>query len=254
MFLQPEKNPERRQWKRGAPVDLTKRGLNFLEEDEREPLPSYNAPNPEEVDTAKRGAGPQFKHNPLHELESTWWILLYIFSMREVHMHEPDWDRSAQKAQLNLAFPALVATKRTSFLHTSGFLEGLVTTLDPTLQPCYGHLENLRAALMEAFKAAEATLPGRIGAEVWSSKSNLYNAFVQAIQFLYYFKWPVMLQWKDPPKVVDGDEGPALKRRKVQSAGDLPKAGSSTLPPTVPATTSGAGLRSSTRLKSQARK
>jgi len=135
-------------------------------------------------------------HNPLHELESIFWILLYVFSMRvAVDPPSGSWDRSKQKAQLDKAFPIIPSKERNTYFNTPGVLVELTNTLHEGLKQVHRHLGHYGDALMYAFVTAESTLPDYVDADQWVFQGGLYNKLVGVLLKLQEFAWPVMGQW-----------------------------------------------------------
>jgi hypothetical protein len=183
----------------------TDEDIRAMMEDEPDVVNPENGP---EVSTVPQ----PLTHNPLHELESSWWLLLYILAMRIVATFSSDWNRSAQSKQLHAVFPAVEFGPRTTFFTKTGSLSQLTDTFDTRIRdPCLQNLEPIRIALVKAFVAAEATLPESVDTTQWNMRRKLFTVFENSIQTLQQVPWPKMKQW--PATSDQSNEQPVKKRR-----------------------------------------
>jgi hypothetical protein len=163
---------------------------------------------------------PQLSHNPLHECESFWWILLYVFAMSEVTDPSENWSRDAQVAQLDKAFPAWITPSRALFFMVNQELQRLTNTFEPRLSGCHPNLKQIRGDLVAAYEKAESTLPTNVDPSPWTFFGPLHKSCHQCMQGLIEKSWPAIQKWGSASEAEQLDS----KRRKKTP--DPPASGS----------------------------
>lgn len=143
-----------------------------------------------------------FRHNPLHDLESIWWMVLFGICKREVLPSRTDhkWTPKYQIDQLDDIFPSIpVATNRRKFFESKSTVRQFLDTLDDRLADVHKHVRLMNVALINAYLLAEKGLPDGDGINrtAWvrdlesGSYSKLQDAFHLALKALAYnVKWP----------------------------------------------------------------
>jgi hypothetical protein len=153
-------------------------------------------------------------HNPLHDLESIYWLLLYILGTRRLVYPSPGWNPFAQKEATEQAFPAGYSLRRESFFLQRKTLGCLTDTFDPTTsENSFSGLNRFRAALMDAYILAEEPLPEPLNLRVLGPTVVLLK---RAIMFLWDVNWPEMQHWS-AAKADDVTDRQREKRRKVST-------------------------------------
>jgi hypothetical protein len=172
-------------------------GFEDPETDEDIRLMMDDEPGPVDPKTILVGImPPPLTHNPLHELESAWWSLLYVLAMSLVETPSADWDRSAQIHQLDKVFPAVNFVHKVPTFASYGWLGQLTNTFDSKIRGhCFRSLEVIRFTLLMAFTAAESTFPEPVDATQWDMKSRIYTVFKNSLRKLQRVHWPKMKQW-----------------------------------------------------------
>ena len=105
---------------------------------------------------------PNFFYNPLHDLESLWWIAVYFVLKHEAIQDtstvpaesDDEWDSDIQLDYANTLFYG--ALERDSAVRGRGdFLGNMLRVLHRTMQPIALRLEALRRELVQAYREAE---------------------------------------------------------------------------------------------------
>jgi hypothetical protein len=150
-------------------------------------------------------------HNPLHEFESIWWVLLMVFVMRKVKNSSDDWNQKAQEVQLYRAFPpSLFGNNRVVLLQNNRFMGDLLCTLDTSLSAFGEIMGPLAEMLGQAFCQAERNLP-EIDESTWELNGIFYDYWTAGFNELLRRSWPPMVKWADG---IDEDgEGKRGKKR-----------------------------------------
>jgi hypothetical protein len=139
---------------------------------------------------------PPLTHNPLHELESIWWLLLYVLAMSLVEVPSAGWDRSAQIYQLDEVFPIRNFAHKVATFTSYGRLEQLAKTVDSKIRDrCFRSLEVIKFTLLMTFTATESTFPEPVDTTQWDMKSGLYTVFKDSLRKLQRAHWPKMKPW-----------------------------------------------------------
>lgn len=107
--------------------------------------PSKSSPSP-------RYTVPQFHHNPLHDLESIFWIAAYFLFKIDGRGAEAAAIARQQKATRELFYDKL---QRSSCIHDSTHFIRLVRNLHPSVQPAGFCLDAWRSELVSTFHFAE---------------------------------------------------------------------------------------------------
>jgi len=131
---------------------------------------------------------PLFWHNPLHDCESIWWMMVYIFALEVVRSdRDPHWSPKEQSEKLNLAFPRGFRTAaRSDFLMVDGVLHELFQDLEVKLAVAEDGLDNLRKFLWQAFRQSEKLLPGvGIDEDAWKQYNPLHRAMEHQLELLH---------------------------------------------------------------------
>ncbi|KAF7799154.1 hypothetical protein EIP86_010385 [Pleurotus ostreatoroseus] len=146
--------------------EITKERYIFRPSPELSPPP----PVPEEIPEGEiQETEPQSKiplivpvcYNPLHDLESLWWVAVYFLLKKELHdLPEPPetdvtqvWDRERQRVYASDAFSN--RGTRFSIMVTNNFRRDALEVIHPSMRPVLRELNNLRRALVERYTEVE---------------------------------------------------------------------------------------------------
>ncbi|KAJ3837512.1 hypothetical protein F5878DRAFT_622228 [Lentinula raphanica] len=121
-----------------------------------------------------------FSYNPLHDLESIWWIIVYVLFFNDdesFHSLEPD---IRQEQMEKLFHGQLDITDRQPFLKelSIGYIKVLKKWLSPTLYPALDLLVPLASDLITAYTNSEETHPNEIGEHHF----NIHNTFTKYLK------------------------------------------------------------------------
>lgn len=102
------------------------------------------------------------RYNPLHDLESLWWIGAYFLLKREIYHVVPlggedsdHWDREKQRKCADEVFYSTDA-RASIMMHDSGyFYRYVVPVVHPTMRPVAEILQDLRRALLQRYVDVE---------------------------------------------------------------------------------------------------
>lgn len=103
----------------------------------------------------------KFRYNPLHDMESLWWVAVYLVLKRDVVPgttgEEPEaaWDSKAQQSYVCELFGA---KRDRLFSHPATLIYDLHRVVHPALWPAASILNDLRLSLLTAYHAAEKNL------------------------------------------------------------------------------------------------
>ena len=123
-------------------------------------------------------------HNPLHDLESVWWLFLYVFATREITGESESWNRDKQKNMLDLAFPPIpYGGKRHMILTNANEFKKLTDTFEERVRACHIPLDSIRAALLLSFAEFEKHLPA-VNSASWEPANDLHTEFIFALRGL----------------------------------------------------------------------
>jgi hypothetical protein len=141
---------------------------------------------------------PSFWHNPLHDCESLWWMLLWSFAMRIPSEPDSEWNSGAQVVQLNIAFSRhfCTADRRLALFWRGATLARVFRSFEINLQQAFGIVNYIRGILNTAFNLAEARLPdGEIDGSVWEYEKKLHIILKHATERLKAYEWPTVENW-----------------------------------------------------------
>ena len=105
---------------------------------------------------------PDFFHNPLHDLESLWWIAVYVVLQNEATQNntvgptqsDESWDSNAQLVYATKLFSDSLA--RSNIIEGRGrFLDNMRQVLHHSMKPLALYLEALRRELVHTYRDAE---------------------------------------------------------------------------------------------------
>ena len=116
-----------------------------------------NARKPDQ--SAPRGwTSTPLRYNPLHDLESIWWIAAFFLYKRDVLIDDADTDRlleqRRQKEQHQDA-ETIFSINRSTLLSDYPAFPRLLGSLHPSVQPIGRRLEDLRKKLVATYRSAE---------------------------------------------------------------------------------------------------
>lgn len=104
----------------------------------------------------------KFRYNPLHDMESLWWVAVYLVLKREVAPgttvmeSEVTWDSKAQQPYVR----ELLGTRRdAAFTQPGSFVGKLKPIVHPAVWPAVLVLDDLRIQLNNAYLDAEKDIP-----------------------------------------------------------------------------------------------
>jgi hypothetical protein len=99
---------------------------------------------------------PRFKFNRIHDLESIWWIAVWILFYHVPQIERGDLDaQDAQASQASELFPVGSSIHRYSFLCQSRNIVKRFKVLPPAFQLCLNAILDARDIITNAYKIAE---------------------------------------------------------------------------------------------------
>ena len=110
------------------------------------------------VSVPHKGAPTPFRYNPLHDLESLWWIAAFFLFKRDVALDEEDACKPAERTRRQaqtIAAENLFNISRSTLLADFPVFPTVLTSLHPSVQPIGRRLEDLRKELVETYRNAE---------------------------------------------------------------------------------------------------
>ena len=116
-----------------------------------------NAPKPDPPTPGKWAPTP-FHYNPLHDLESLWWIAAFFLFKRDVVLDEEEACQPAELARRQAQArdaENLFKISRSTLLSKYAVFPAILSSLHPSVQPIGRRLEELRKDLMETYRSAE---------------------------------------------------------------------------------------------------
>ncbi|KAJ3996012.1 hypothetical protein F5050DRAFT_1822131 [Lentinula boryana] len=103
-----------------------------------------------------------FSYNPLHDLESIWWIIVYVLYFNDDQC-SPSQDSMCRQNKMNELFHGrLDVTNRLLFLRDSGRLPDAKKYLSPSFTPALKLLVQLAELLTSAYERSEKSYPMKI--------------------------------------------------------------------------------------------
>jgi hypothetical protein len=131
--------------------------------------------------------GAPFFHNHLHDLESLWWVAVWVVFYNHISEGTPSRDRSspAIKDALALAeplFPPGRDFSRHNGFQLPTFFQEICGQLPSNKQNICNGLDVLRGCLVEHYRLIEARLPESVDLD--SSKDDIYEDFTQVFTAL----------------------------------------------------------------------
>lgn len=116
-----------------------------------------------EILSASEGSMPKFRQNPLHDLESLWWVAVYFIVNREV-VPNPDEDdtdyqrRDSQRRFADTLFSGKAQRRRV--IASDGYFMSFINRMHPRVDRVFKFLEEARFELHHFYSALET--PERI--------------------------------------------------------------------------------------------
>ncbi|TDL23338.1 hypothetical protein BD410DRAFT_839214 [Rickenella mellea] len=109
-----------------------------------------------------------FRHLPLHDFESLWWMFGWTLLMRVPKNPSSSWSVEQHQRVLDKVFPTALHTwSRVAFLTGNrGITMKVLYNTDSQLAPLFGHLQMFRERLVSAFKQYERELTETNGNDV----------------------------------------------------------------------------------------
>ncbi|KAF9069420.1 hypothetical protein BDP27DRAFT_1265073, partial [Rhodocollybia butyracea] len=103
--------------------------------------------------------GTPFAYNPLHDLESVWWLIVYMLFFND-DVASPSLQPQERQTSMNRLFHGrLHDNQRFAFLKTPELLRAAKAHLSPTFGPAFTIIESLSKTLTAAYEASEKTFP-----------------------------------------------------------------------------------------------
>jgi len=118
-----------------------------------------------------------FVHNPLHDVESLWWILVWVLFCK-TPTTEPPVDEEAMSVFMEhrrqthrLFFQRFGEGARDGAFGFGAFQRRYGEYLSPSMSPYLCHISKMGSLLLRSYKAAEATfdINGNINPAAWST-------------------------------------------------------------------------------------
>ncbi|KAJ3976622.1 hypothetical protein EV361DRAFT_258153 [Lentinula raphanica] len=98
---------------------------------------------------------PSFSHNPLHDLESIWWILVYVLFFNDDACKPSENSKTRQERMDELFHGTLEIARRLLFLTQSAHLDEAKGYLSPSFAPAIEVLKELALLLTAAYYTSE---------------------------------------------------------------------------------------------------
>ncbi|KAJ3718723.1 hypothetical protein C8R42DRAFT_643802 [Lentinula raphanica] len=142
----------------------------------RKPKPDLPIP----VSTSKL----PFSHNPLHDLESVWWIIVYVLFFDEDEARSCRDPESRQTMMNELFHGQLEFGSRLHFLRdmSQGHMVAVEKCLSSSFAPAVKLLAALASILVDAYEDSESTLPSKID----EKPLNIHTDFMDPFLTDYY--------------------------------------------------------------------
>ncbi|KAF7799155.1 hypothetical protein EIP86_010386 [Pleurotus ostreatoroseus] len=190
-------------------------------------------PTQEEASSSSLSERHPLRFNPLHDLESLWWIAVYFLLKREVQSGGSDnaedsasWNREEQRKWADNVFYSNDYRNPIMMSGSSGFFESHITpVVHPTMRPVVRILEDVRQQLAQRYAELEKD-PTSID---FSCAEGIHELFMAA--FFEIEEHPPLKDVKLVPLAVPSDIGLSLYENTAVS--EAPQ------PPTDPAKTVG---------------
>jgi hypothetical protein len=140
---------------------------------------------------------PPFCHNPLHDIESIWWMILWLVATRIVCKPDSKWNPTTQRDQLRKVFPVHFRTfERYQVFHNDYDLGYVFSSFDINLHSAWAGVYHIRASLISAYKKAENPLwNDGIDRSVWEDGQELHQRIKLGTAMLKTIKWPEVENW-----------------------------------------------------------
>ncbi|KAF9069414.1 hypothetical protein BDP27DRAFT_726280 [Rhodocollybia butyracea] len=110
------------------------------------------------LDSASKDA-PTFAYNPLHDLESVWWLIVYVLFFNDDVNSPSSKPEDRQNNMSRLFHGRMNDIQRFSFLKTNNQLRAAKSYLSSTFGPALTILEDLSSILTTAYEASEQNYP-----------------------------------------------------------------------------------------------
>ncbi|KAI0701055.1 hypothetical protein BC835DRAFT_295958 [Cytidiella melzeri] len=143
--------------------------------------------------TAKQTQLPPFRHNPLHDIESLWWLLVYLTLNRSPIIPGDTPSRLEQQRAFYGPFFTDRDSRRAAFMKKDVFSSN-GGCLHPRLQPVADALERMRARLVGRYKQAEQGDVNKIDHTVAMKIVNPFFDELEALEQLFPVGDDVLLQ------------------------------------------------------------
>lgn len=108
----------------------------------------------------RRKGEPVFRHNPLHDTESIWWLGvsgIFRHGMPRGATPRLEYNPRLQRTQAVQLFPKSIAWSRLAAFQGSTFA-AMIPSVYPTCQPVLHVLEDMRGELLDRYAQVELTL------------------------------------------------------------------------------------------------
>ncbi|KAF9078837.1 hypothetical protein BDP27DRAFT_1441205 [Rhodocollybia butyracea] len=102
--------------------------------------------------------GPVFAYNPLHDLESVWWILTWVLFFNEDVAHAA-LDRQNRQTRMDQLFNGDMQNLNRLAFFKDAHLQAVAESMSPTFAPAFTILKSLSAHLKHAYQLAESNHP-----------------------------------------------------------------------------------------------
>ncbi|KAF7799149.1 hypothetical protein EIP86_010380 [Pleurotus ostreatoroseus] len=122
-----------------------------------------------------------FLYNPLHDLESVWWLAVYFLLKREAVINGSMAENSTEaERQIRDLFGR--RTGRVEFFRNDRDFKKLASVVHPVLRPAVARLDEIRKHLIRAYQTAEQEGLGAKAVTIDVSKCTLYDYMGLALQ------------------------------------------------------------------------
>jgi hypothetical protein len=182
---------------------------------------------------------PVFRHNPLHDVESLWWLLVYLTLYRSVNLAEDTQDRRNSQMRFYRQFFIDRNSRSDAFTQPHVFMSGL-KYLHPSLHPVAHALEKFRRRLIARYTEVESgdidaidhTVAANVSGRAWRDIRVLAQKFSEdkdleliPIRLSRYEKEPGPAE-PAPPAIggpsLDSTLLPVSKKRALDEHMDVP--------------------------------
>ncbi|KAJ3762230.1 hypothetical protein EV360DRAFT_67243 [Lentinula raphanica] len=168
-----------------------------------------------------------FSYNPLHDLESIWWILVYVLFFNDAEFLRSRNAESREEKMEKLFHGRLDVTDRQPFLRNvnDGAIADLQECLSPSFLPALNLLVKLASTLVGAYENAEKTHPSRkidklcFGIHGTFMELFMYKKYIEPLKTIRLVPVKATAKEQISSTLIDMDSERPSKRSKTSANG-----------------------------------